>query len=595
MRLYFFLIAYFITTSLSIAQVRWLLEPTQDSKHFVTPQIEGLDFIIVKYEDRTSKVVNSKGKTLVERDRIFWPISFSPNDRLVAFSRENEKFKFYNQDFECVTEGFDEAHTQADYNTLITTKNGLLGLIDIEGNVLIENKYKLLKRIATGKFKAITEDGEEKVLTIEDIPNTRHFPNCTYNGMTIYRSLFCDRLSSLGITDNNSDTLLHLGKFYSSYYPRCPKIIKDSFIMVASPKTKNVGLINLKGELVVDTIYKSINQVDSSPYLFNVKIGKSNSVLDIRTQKATKYGYDDAYVMKSYISVKKGEFRGKLDFEGNLEIPPTYNTFRTRDSSIAYQRNDSIYINSTKKNAFAKDVFAKNATTRSQTYVLENYNKKYCLYDGGNLEFLTDTIYTNIRQVGNYFECTYITFDTTYYDPPKEIKNRKGEVTRTYSSTTRKVYNYEFRDLDGKLMYGPIQRELKILNGRYSKHYIPKTDSVAFVNTQTFQAQKFLSSEVDNVKYGVGYFVKDVIHADSSSYILDHFLDPSIEAIPYDTLMSEDRSPVYIYRQNNKYGLLSKDAILTEPKFESIERRSDQFIVALNRKYGLLEVVEDEE
>lgn len=592
MRIHFSIIVCFFFTITLNGQINWILEPTQDSKQFVTPMIKNFDFVIVKYDDSTSKVVDQKGKTLIERDSIIWPAWFGPDDRGIILKVKGEKVKFYNRDFKCIIDDADRIDQSYRFNTITTTKNGLLGLMDLEGNVLIEHKYKLLKRINIGKFRAIKDDGTKTVLTIEDKPISEYFKNPTYNGTTLYKTSF-ENNPALGMLNQNGDTIQLKDKYYAYTYYRYPDLIKDSLLIVKTINTKKLGLISLSGELVLDTIFNSIKNVDSSPNLFNVTKGTSRSVFDLRTKKTTKYGFEDAYVYTNDIRVKKGGFHGILDLEGNIEVPPIYNSIRKRESGYVFTRNDSVFVFSKKLNAFSKDTFDLYKNSGTYIYILGK-NKKYCLYDGINLNYITDTTFSKIKKVGNYLECTYYTYDTTYYDPPREIKNRKGEVTRTYSKKTREVRNYKFFNLKGELIYGPIPRELKTLNKTYSKHYIPKTDSVAFVNTKTFQVQKFLSSEVDNVKFSKHNNGKEIIRADTSHYILDHYLDPSIDAIPYDALICKKRSPVFIYKKNDKFGLLTKETVLTKPIFDSIERRTDTFIVEVNGLYGLLAVKKED-
>ena len=584
MRIIALVISLMFSNCMVQAQVKWYMEPTQESQEFITPPTNHhkSNLIIVKFDDRTSKVVDNSGKTIIERDTFIWFDNFNILNHIFSTRKNNGNYKFYNGDFKVITEGdfegYEVSYRKSYYNTIHTLKNGLLGLIDHDGNVLIKNKFKLLRRISTGIFFGVTEDGKEETIKIKDILNPRLNLDCKHHNKTINVSYELDQ-QSICITDNNADTILNYGVYSAPSALTCPKIILDSFFIVHSIEDEKLGLIDLDGNLVTNTLYDAIHEIESKPHLLNVKMNSTSAILDLRTKTLSTYGYDFASMTKSSIHIKKGKLIGKLDFDGNVILPPLYKNIIQNDKSFLVDRNDTLLIYSPTKDAFSSDQFTSHKYSLGNSWIVGK-DKKYCLYDGKNLELITDLKYNEIKKIRNYLECRFLTRDTTYYDPPKELKNAKGEVIKTYSFSTRKRSNHEYFDRTGNLVYGPIKGQLKIVNETYSYHYLPN-DTVAIVNMKNFQPHYLPSKGVR--------LSKEIITIDTVSYILDHYLDPTIKAVPYRSLIYNDESKIFTYTEARKFGFVSKEEVLTSPIYEEVEHRSDNmYIVKYKGKYGLL-------
>jgi hypothetical protein len=585
MRSFYLTLSFFCLCEVLSAQVKWILEPTQDSYEFVTPGIDLFDFIIVKYWDGTTKVVDPKGNTIFDRDIYGWPF-FSPSQKNISFRLKNGNVRYYNTKYELINKGYEDTKSNYGYNTLTTTKNGLLGLMDLEGNVLIENKYKLLKRIRNGKFKAITVDGDDIILSINDISSyPEQDASCILNETTIYK-VADEAISFVGILDSRGDTLLKHEKYYVSRLSKCTYVLSDSLLIVKSIETNKYGLLNLEGELVIECKYNSFRNVNDSCFLANV-YGDNDlkKVLDLRTKSISSFGYDKANVSGGKIVVQNGKFTGYLDLKGEILIAPIYHSIIDSDDKTIFKRNDSIFIYSKMLKAFAQDTFTLSNFSLG-TFNVVGKGDKLCIYDCVNLKPVTKMKYSKINNFNGLYECLSYTNDTTYYDPPKQYTNKHGEVVK-YSTTTRKKYSYEYRDSMGTLKYGPTNSKLEYLNKTYSRQSITK-DSVAFVNTTTFEVQKFLKKYADSHKI-FGYSSGSIIRSKDKYFVFDHFLDSEIDAIPYDFLKFNKKTGVYIYRQERKFGFLDTNRILTKPEFDGIELRGgNQYVVELDEKYGIL-------
>ncbi|MFT4535863.1 MAG: hypothetical protein ACJA1A_002807 [Saprospiraceae bacterium] len=592
MRIFVLFLSFFWFCQNLSAQIKWILEPTQDNNQFITPEIDLFNIVIVKFFDRTTKVVDPKGNTIFERDKYLWPISFSSSQKLLAFSKKNESRQYYNTEYKLINEGFEKSKKSRGYNTIITTKNGFLGLIDLNGKVLIDNKYRLLKRIAIGKFKAVSPDGKETILMIDDYPEKNNdTPSCKIATNTFYRAVGRrtngSLISCIGIINSKGDTLLRHGEYHVKFMPNCPKLLRDSLIIVQSQETDKYGILNIEGDLLIKCEHNSISELDESNPFVNLDRHKSEAkILDLRTMTASNYGYEQAYASEFNIIVQNGKEKGLIDFDGKELFPPLYHSIIERDNKIIFKRNDSIFVYSKTSNSFAQDTFTTGGHRLGKYHVLGR-DKNKCLYDVVNLKPITDMKYSKISKLNRLYVCEYKSTDTLYYNPPKERKNIDGEVVKIHYRTSNSIY-YEYRDSVGALWMGPTKSKLKKINKTYCRQSISK-DSVAFVNTKTLEVQKFLKSYADISCQS--YSECSAILHDKKYFLLDHFLDYDLDAIPYDYLNYDKRTGIYIYRLMGKFGLLDKNRIITKANFDGLSLRSDyRYIVELDNLYGILEV-----
>ncbi len=267
---------------------------------------DNFGFITINLENKYG-LVNLSGDKILENN--YEKIENIYNEKYFVVVENGKQILIDKQANKILEENFDEIKQIAN-SGIVFTKNDLYGLMNYNGEILIEPNYEFLKEINTDIFSA-KKDGNIGLIDIEQ--NTKvafSFKEINYN-----------KKAGIYIAEN--------GEYLDS-------ILNANF---------EIKLIGILSEINVDNGYMKIKIDDTYKY-YNFKfqekdikeIFPNNKIyvsyqdskfgfIDSKGNKIIDYIYDDATEVNEYgfAAIKKDGLWGAVDKQGNVIIEPTYN------------------------------------------------------------------------------------------------------------------------------------------------------------------------------------------------------------------------------------------------------------------------------
>ena len=293
--------------------------------------------------------------------------------------------------------------------SFLVTKNGLKGLYDADGKVLLAPKYKrieilnkrtLLGECYTDQGMGIFEGGQMIVPAQYDeiISLERRYQE--------YRCLlWLKKGTRYALYDGARGKLLT--KFD---YESVGRIIRETSLIFARKNGKTV-YVNTQGKLVVPAIYDEVRCLRRQ--LIKVKKNNLYGILDTSGKVMVPIKYDQVrYLRRQLIKVKKNNLYGILDTLGKVVIPVKYDTLKVYSPS---RKHPSLFVVSkgNRQGVVRCDdqvilpIIYDQVTMdhpNSSAPLIVKKGGRYALYDALKKQFLTNFRYTYLAYPEDYYK-----------------------------------------------------------------------------------------------------------------------------------------------------------------------------------------------
>lgn len=424
---------------------------------------------------------------------------------------------------------------------IIVTKDNLEGIIDYNGNIIIDIKYDSIS-YENGYF--IVKSNEKCAIIDKSLNEIRcELDNIIYLNDNVFI-----------VESDNHEFLIKVsdGKYNKLTFNYDEIDILNGKYLKTSRKRKR-GLIDYNGNTILDPIYDSVNFIDdvnvvcyknNNAGVFNVKDKKQvisfdyNSIhkynnnlfactIDNKTKVINKDGnvlFKSKYLIVSdfkygYAVIGNNDKYGIIDMFGNILIEPIYNSTKPiilKDRFIFINNPEILILNKEKKE------FKFQMEERYDNYYQVKKNNKYGILDINSGELILNTIYDNIGYLGCYDDIRYF-----------------------YAKLNNKYYIY---DKNGNL-----------LGGRY------------------FDSFDFISNFDDNF----------IVIIEDKKYILNK--EGRLKSLMYDNIYIHEFN-LFDVELNNKHGVVSEDLNeIIKPIYDEVIIYENYIVTKLNDIYTIFD------
>ena len=306
------MMAFFVII-IAIIMVKNVLSKAKNTK-----TIETINYFAL-YEDEKWGILGSNGQIVIEpmyqempividkeKDIFLCTYDINENEKTYKTKAINSKNEEILTEFDKVEalENYDEAgNVWYEENIIKVQKNGLWGLINLEGKELISPMYNSIE-------------------TLKGVKN----------------SLIVEKENLYGLVNNKGN------KIIDAEYSQIKKF-GDNYIngYIVANKEGKYGIINVSGEKILDTIYENIENIYSDRY-FVIKNGEKEEVVNKKGEKLIENGYDSiVQIANSGIIITKDSKYGLMDFEGNIKIDTIYDELKELNTDIFLAKKDGKY------------------------------------------------------------------------------------------------------------------------------------------------------------------------------------------------------------------------------------------------------------
>ena len=313
-----------------------IIEPTYDET-IIIPNNKRDVFICTydaNYEDGTykTKVIDNEGKELFkEYDKVQALENYDENKNMwyennVLLVEKDGKYGLINLDGDKILDTvYENIYTLKEVkNSLITVKEAKLGLVDNLGKEVIKNKYEEIKSLGKDtKNYIVKENGKYGVYGIL---------NCKYQEIKALNNneIFCVKENNKYKVINKEEKVVFTEKFdnietiqdniivyknskgYTAYNVNTKQKLSKTYTELTHTSNNmfivkvksNYGIINMENETEVKTEYSNINYYeDVEIYELEEKDADVNTILDSNLKEITKGIVNNTNSEKSYIRV----------------------------------------------------------------------------------------------------------------------------------------------------------------------------------------------------------------------------------------------------------------------------------------------------
>lgn len=346
-----------------------IIEPTYedaiilpDKKKDIFICMYDIDYIAETYE---SKVLNSKGiEIFTEYDRVNALENYDINENIwyeenVLLVEKNGKKGLINFDGEVLLNiEYEDIYTlKGIRNSIVIEKDGKKGIVDHFGKVLVESKYDEIKSLGEDtKLYIVESNGRYGIAGILD---------CKYQSVKVLnnKDIYCvkesgklklinkneevvfnEKFDSIEEVKDNNIIYIYNNKYYAYDLENNKKIeigykrlaCTDNKLLIAKKGLK-YGLINLDGETKVEIKYNNINYYeDVNIYELEQKYGENNIILNSELKEIAKGIVSEVSSEKSYVKVWTEEGYKYYSLEGkeieSKEVLPNNNLFLSKQN-----------------------------------------------------------------------------------------------------------------------------------------------------------------------------------------------------------------------------------------------------------------------
>lgn len=533
-------------------------------------RIEGLR-IIACMKNQTGfayGVISLKNKVII-------PIQYKSVKALgtLRFAVENQdgQFALYTEEGAALTAFNIDAIMPYHKGYSIFEQNGLVGLLDREGKVKAEAKYRDI---------LVKEDGT----VFAEKPTTWQWVDTQ---TTIKRSVQADSIIQVSpdlLVSKNKKGFVLLTKDLqpiSDFYSSLRKTNAQNLYVV---KKQKQGVLNTSGKLLLPCQYDSIH---IGTHFIYTRQGNSWSILSFDGKLLSSRGYEAFVENKHFTLVKKNNFWGVLNENGKEKIACVYDSILdSNDQQLAVAFKGKYGIISTSEHWLVAP----------QAHPLQLVNQSYYLQNEGPLLTLKD-----FNNQAIYFTNNMLTpvedgfLETTSFGERWHI-SYKGIVTKLQQKPLQEFTileeeheGYRAIQKDGKWGFVDAQGRLRIAN-RYDgvKHF-----SEGLAPFYLRNKWGFITKEDKIVIHPTYEDAEPFLHGFSIIKQKGFYglLNKSNEVVLPCRFERISRLPGGFFELQNGqlYGLVdSSGKIIYEPKYHAQEIRGKHITVQRNKKYGVL-------
>ena len=234
-------------------------------------------------------------------------IDIEDNENAYLIAQDKTKVGLIKNKDIVIDINYKELQYNKDNNILIARKNAKLGILDLQGKEIIPVEYEDLS--INGENIYTKNEEEEKYFDKNgnEIQNTIY--KCIYSIENGKYYLTINEDSLYGILDSNKQVLVENSYSYLEY------LFNDYFIA----NDNNLGIINSKGEVVLDFKYNIISKIENSSVI-QAKIVKDNSI-ELFSKDLKSIGiFENANIKKedNYIEINSKNKTVYIDLNGNI-------------------------------------------------------------------------------------------------------------------------------------------------------------------------------------------------------------------------------------------------------------------------------------
>lgn len=360
----------------------------------------------------------------------------------------------YDFDIEKVTE----------FNYHIINRDKKYGVINREGNVIVEASYDIIQipnpskdvficmneynvEQKEYKVKVLNEKGEElyqEYDSVQAIPTETTYDGIPFektalkykksgkygllsiNGKVLTEAVY-DQISAIsykegmllvkqgdlcGVININGKNVIPVE--YESitadnYYSQDTFYKTTGFIVCQkSDVGYRYGYINYKGQVIIPTEYTEINRVneiqdDKNVYIVAVKDGQAGLLKNKKS--ILNYEYEDIIynLDNDVFIIQRNGKQGIIDRNGNIKIGPEYESIVFGGIYVNAQKGDEFYLLDLNGNQIEnQEILSKVPTKDGKHYIVSDYNEIYKIVDeNGNI--VIDNNYTYIEEIENNY------------------------------------------------------------------------------------------------------------------------------------------------------------------------------------------------
>lgn len=575
-KLFHFLVLFVGVFTSLVGQVNWVLEPEiphsiVDYKPESCPQ-----FVEVVHKGKEA-ICNIDGSYFVEPG-ILKDIFITQYGYILAKDYHG-KSVFINRKGEFLSDKYEYISSDAGTYLKVVRNSGKYGVINIDGEVIISLKYKLIKLIGNsgGVHECFNFDGskEYKFLDIEfpwlEKKNSWKSRHRLKDRIVYSKTYWKDNISYIGINNMEGDTILRPNKYP---YRGSRFAFESGLIIVKDKNTKKNGVVNETGEVVIpfkyDWLYLSAYY--KSPTVFYGKIDDEFVLFNRFNEelaRTTARSIEEVEQTGLYISgLEEG---GKLLLNANFDpidgvyfydIDDIYGTHLFKTKSKSKIKNRSIYkygIYDSNKKQYIDPIYDDITSSKIPEIIKVKIAKKYGYINIQSLDLVIDTIYNNLEIVNDFI---------------------KGEIYKTSSTNVRDTIYHILNDAGDVLL--ETKNQIKIgENGIVCE----KTSDYDRIIHSLYERKK---EKIDISDYFS--FNTKTIRLGNNTYIFtsEYFLPNRKE---YEKLSGY--AEFISFKENDKYGLLDAEKkVVIPPLFDNIQRvyNKELYAVKFEGEWGLIKL-----
>ena len=326
-----------------------IIEPTYDDA-IIIPNDKKDIFICTynaNYDEGTyeTKVLNAKGKEIfTEYDKVLPLENYDENNNLwyeenVLAVEKNGKYGLINFEGNQILEpNFDKIYTlKGTGNSLITEKDGKKGLVNHLGLQVVENKYNEIKSLGKDTKAYIVK--QDNKYGVEGILDCKYQDIKVLNNKEIFcvkennkykvinaegKNVFSEKFDSIETIKDNIIIYKYNNKYCaydienSKKLSKTYKTLKYTANNLFIARTSNsYGIIDIKGETKVKQEYSNINYYEGiNVYELEGKNSDVNTILNSELKEIAKGIISEVNTEKSYIKLWTNEGQGYYNLSG---------------------------------------------------------------------------------------------------------------------------------------------------------------------------------------------------------------------------------------------------------------------------------------
>ena len=388
------------------------------------------------YVDGKWRVINNTGKTII--DTTYDEMITIPNPEkpvFVCVYDVNDQTGEYKT--KVINEKGEELFT--DYDRVEVIEN-----YDTKQNIWYENN--LLRVVKNGKYGLIDCDGN-KIL------------ECEYDAITALKSvegnLVIEKEGKVGLINNVGQSIIPIEykniKILEEGY-------KDEYIVV--DENDNEGVISTSGTIIVTPAYKEIKYINSNE-IYAVKLDDKWALINKKGDILNNEYDDYTYSKGDYVIVQKDGKYGIITTTGEVKIEPTYEELQYAFSVYYIAKLNSKYgvINTDNTSVIPLEYLNITCLEDKEILIADKTETETVLFDSNLTEKLTGIfVYEQ-----DYIKAR-INGEDKYYTYKFEEKDIKDILTKNTLYVSKKDGKYGFVDKQGNVVVDYIYDEAKEQN-----------------------------------------------------------------------------------------------------------------------------------